>query len=117
MTINALGQRVGDPVPGWTRRQLPTHTELAGAYCRLERLDADRHAESLAGLGFQSRTKLSNSRHNPAVEYAPAQAEQQPGRSDQPKQAAQNRGDPSEAPGRRGWQAGQGGRADGDGLH
>jgi RimJ/RimL family protein N-acetyltransferase len=53
VTINELGQRIGEPVPGWTRRPLPTETQLTGDYCRLERLDPDRHAEQLlaADLG------------------------------------------------------------------
>ena len=76
--------------------------------------DAYRHAERPAGLGFQLRTEFGNTRHNPAVEYPPAQAKQQPGRDHQPKQAAHGHGDPSQTPG---WQGGRGGRVDGDGLH
>jgi len=47
MPVNAHGQPVGEPVPGWTPRPEPTATELTGRYCRLERLDPDRHAEEL----------------------------------------------------------------------
>lgn len=45
--FNALGQPVGEVVPGWTPRQKPIASVLAGSYCRLERLDLDRHADEL----------------------------------------------------------------------
>jgi RimJ/RimL family protein N-acetyltransferase len=45
--INELGQPVGDPVPGWSARPLPAMPTLGGQYCRLERLNADRHAGEL----------------------------------------------------------------------
>ncbi|MSO85595.1 MAG: N-acetyltransferase [Rhodospirillales bacterium] len=44
---NHLGQPVGSLVPGWTPRQSPPRAAMPGVYCRLEPLDADRHAESL----------------------------------------------------------------------
>jgi RimJ/RimL family protein N-acetyltransferase len=44
--INELGQPVGDLVPEWSARPLPTVSTVSGRYCRLERL-ADRHAEEL----------------------------------------------------------------------
>lgn len=47
MQTNSLGQPVGDPVPDWHPRPRPVATTLAGSYCRLERLDADRHAADL----------------------------------------------------------------------
>jgi RimJ/RimL family protein N-acetyltransferase len=40
-------QRVGDPVPDWTPRPKPTASVLTGEFCRLERLDARRHAADL----------------------------------------------------------------------
>ncbi len=46
MGTNALGQPVGEPVPGWTPRPLPAAPVLAGRYCRLERLSPG-HAEEL----------------------------------------------------------------------
>ena len=46
--------------------------------------NANGHTERLAGLLLQARTKLGNSRHNPAVEYEPTQAKEQPRRRDQP---------------------------------
>lgn len=44
---NEYGQPIGDPVPGWEPTQLPEATQLVGKYCRLELLDADRHADDL----------------------------------------------------------------------
>jgi RimJ/RimL family protein N-acetyltransferase len=45
--INELGQPVGDPVPGWSARPHPATSTLGGHYCRLERLNPDRHAGEL----------------------------------------------------------------------
>jgi RimJ/RimL family protein N-acetyltransferase len=45
---NPYGQEIGPPLPGWTRRPFPPHTPLTGQYCRLEKLDADRHAADLS---------------------------------------------------------------------
>jgi RimJ/RimL family protein N-acetyltransferase len=45
--INDCGQPVGDLLPGWTPRPFPTASELVGRYCRVQRLDPDRHAEQL----------------------------------------------------------------------
>lgn len=47
VVINELGQPVGQPVPGWTRRPRPGGTVLAGRDVRLEPLQA-RHAAELA---------------------------------------------------------------------
>ncbi|AWZ08203.1 MULTISPECIES: GNAT family protein [unclassified Streptomyces] len=47
LRLNEYGQRVGEPVPHWSRRPLPAAVTLGGAYCRLEPLDADRHAAEL----------------------------------------------------------------------
>ncbi len=46
-TLNALGQPVGLPLDGWTPPPRPTAALLQGRYCRLERLDAERHAAAL----------------------------------------------------------------------
>lgn len=46
-TVNALGQPIGDPVPGWTARPRPPKTPVEGLYCRLEPVDPNRHAEDL----------------------------------------------------------------------
>ena len=44
---NALGQPIGDPVAGWVPPLPPLRQVLEGRYCRLEPLDAHRHAASL----------------------------------------------------------------------
>ena len=46
MTVheNALGQPVGAPVPGWVPPLPPPREGMAGRYCRMEPLDAGRHA-------------------------------------------------------------------------
>lgn len=45
--INAAGQPVGVPVPGWTNPARPAGSLLVGRYCRLEHLDPERHADQL----------------------------------------------------------------------
>jgi len=45
--LNAYGQPIGPPVEGWTARVRPPRTPMAGRYCRLEPLDAGRHAADL----------------------------------------------------------------------
>ena len=45
--INHLGQPVGIPAPNWTPPAFPPREPMVGRYCRLEPLDADRHAASL----------------------------------------------------------------------
>ncbi len=48
-------QPVGFPVPGWTARTKPPRTAMEGEYCRVEPLEAERHAAELfhafAGAG------------------------------------------------------------------
>lgn len=44
---NHLGQPVGAPLPDWTPRARPPRTPMAGRLCRLEPLEAGRHAEAL----------------------------------------------------------------------
>jgi RimJ/RimL family protein N-acetyltransferase len=44
---NELGQPVGLDVPGWKSPPFPPHAPLAGRYCRLEPLDAARHAADI----------------------------------------------------------------------
>ncbi len=45
--VNHLGQPVGFIVPDWKPARPPTREPLEGRYCRVERLDPERHAESL----------------------------------------------------------------------
>jgi RimJ/RimL family protein N-acetyltransferase len=44
---NSFGQPVGDPMEDWSKRPYPPHTTMAGRYCRIERLDAERHGAEL----------------------------------------------------------------------
>lgn len=44
---NSHGQPVGEDVPGWTPRAGPARLVLEGRHCRLEPLDADRHAAEI----------------------------------------------------------------------
>ncbi|MFE7191876.1 GNAT family N-acetyltransferase [Kitasatospora sp. NPDC057541] len=44
---NEYGQPVGHPLPGWTARPAPARVTLEGRFCRVEPLDADRHADDL----------------------------------------------------------------------
>jgi RimJ/RimL family protein N-acetyltransferase len=41
---NEFDQPVGFAVPGWTARERPPATPITGQYCRIEKLDAARHA-------------------------------------------------------------------------
>ena len=45
--LNAFQQPVGAPVPGWQPRPRPERIVLHGRHCRLEPLDAARHAADL----------------------------------------------------------------------
>jgi RimJ/RimL family protein N-acetyltransferase len=56
---NTLGQPVGAPVPDWTPRNLPPREKLAGRFCRVEPLDASRHAQSLYEAGQLDRDGAS----------------------------------------------------------
>jgi RimJ/RimL family protein N-acetyltransferase len=44
---NVFGQPIGFPVPDWSDRAYPARTPMPGQYCRLEPLDAERHATDL----------------------------------------------------------------------
>lgn len=44
---NEFDQPIGDPVPDWEPRPLPTRTVIDGRYARLEPLDPATHAEAL----------------------------------------------------------------------
>ena len=45
--INEHGQPIGEDVPDWTPRALPGRETMDGRFCRVEALDAGRHAETL----------------------------------------------------------------------
>ncbi|HEX5321896.1 MAG TPA: GNAT family protein [Stellaceae bacterium] len=53
--LNALGQPVGDPVPGWSPRETPARTAMAGRFCRVEPLAPDRHAADLFAANSEDR--------------------------------------------------------------
>ena len=44
---NEFGQSIGPDLPEWTPRSLPPRRVLEGRFCRLEPLDAGRHADDL----------------------------------------------------------------------
>ncbi|HMQ31304.1 MAG TPA: GNAT family protein [Chloroflexaceae bacterium] len=46
-SFNHLGQPIGQPLPGWTPPPPPPRTPLVGRLCRVEPLDAGRHADEL----------------------------------------------------------------------
>lgn len=45
--VNEFGQHIGEPVENWTARPHPPREVLAGRFCRVEPLDADRHGRDL----------------------------------------------------------------------
>lgn len=45
--VNALGQPIGPPLPGWQPRARPPRTAMAGRFCRVEPLHPERHAAEL----------------------------------------------------------------------
>lgn len=45
--LNSYQQPVGPAVPDWTSRPAPQRCDISGHYCRLEPLDAQRHAAEL----------------------------------------------------------------------
>jgi len=44
---NSLGQEIGSPLSTWNTCPKPAKKTMAGAYCRLEGLDATRHGDDL----------------------------------------------------------------------
>jgi RimJ/RimL family protein N-acetyltransferase len=53
--LNHLGQPIGFPVEGWTARQRPPRTVITGRFCRVEPLDAGRHAAELHAANSADR--------------------------------------------------------------
>ncbi|WP_405497406.1 GNAT family N-acetyltransferase [Streptomyces sp. NBC_00096] len=47
LRLNEYDQPVGEPLPDWSPRPLPAGVTLKGDHCRLEPLNADRHAAEL----------------------------------------------------------------------
>lgn len=54
MRHNEFGQPIGAPVPGWSPRQKPPRTPMAGRYCRVEPLDVGRHGAQLHAANAES---------------------------------------------------------------
>ena len=52
---NPLGQPIGFPVEGWAARQRPPRTPMTGRFCRVEPLDAGRHAAELYAANSEDR--------------------------------------------------------------
>jgi RimJ/RimL family protein N-acetyltransferase len=52
---NHLGQPIGFPVEGWTARRRPPLTAMTGRFCRVEPLDAGRHAAELYAGNSEDR--------------------------------------------------------------
>lgn len=53
--LNALGQPVGAPVPGWKPVPRPPRTPIEGAHCRVEPIDPARHADDLFAAFAEDR--------------------------------------------------------------
>ena len=53
-TVNAFGQPTGVALPDWQPRPRPQRITLQGRYCRLEPLDASRHASDLSAAHAQA---------------------------------------------------------------
>jgi RimJ/RimL family protein N-acetyltransferase len=53
--LNHLGQPIGFPVEGWTAREPPPRTPMTGRFCRVEPLDAGRHAAALYAANSEDR--------------------------------------------------------------
>jgi len=68
--VNHLGQPIGDPVPAWTPPPRPARDAMSGAYCRLEPLDAARHAADL----FEANRRDADGRMWTYLAYGPFDA-------------------------------------------
>ena len=64
---NDLSQPVGAPVLGWVERPRPPQTAIEGRYCRIERLDPERHAADLYAANLADTT----GRHWTYLPYGP----------------------------------------------
>jgi RimJ/RimL family protein N-acetyltransferase len=68
---NEFGQPVGLDVPGWKSPPFPPHATLAGRYCRVEPLDAARHAADIfaAQAGDPQGARWTYSFHGPYANF------------------------------------------------
>ncbi|HXP77982.1 MAG TPA: GNAT family protein [Stellaceae bacterium] len=53
--LNHLGQPIGFPLPGWSARPRPPRTAMEGRLCRVEPIDADRHATDLHAANLEDK--------------------------------------------------------------
>jgi RimJ/RimL family protein N-acetyltransferase len=53
--FNQLGQPIGFPIHGWAARERPPRTPMTGRFCRVESLDAVRHAAELYAANSEDR--------------------------------------------------------------
>jgi RimJ/RimL family protein N-acetyltransferase len=53
--VNQFGQGIGFPLPGWVPRPRPPRTTMQGRFCRVEPLDAERHAAQLFAANSEDR--------------------------------------------------------------
>ena len=53
--VNHLGQPIGFPVAAWTARARPSLAPMTGRFCRVEPLDAERHAAELFAANSEDR--------------------------------------------------------------
>jgi RimJ/RimL family protein N-acetyltransferase len=65
--VNAHGQPVGVPLPGWAPRPRPPRAVLEGRTCRLEPLDVARHADAL----FEANARDADGRGWTYLPYGP----------------------------------------------
>jgi len=70
--FNEFGQPIGFELPGWKAPPFPPHVSLPGRYCRLEPLDAARHARDLyeAQADDPDGTRWTYSFHGPYTDFA-----------------------------------------------
>jgi len=70
--FNEYGQPIGFALPDWKAPPFPPHTTLAGRYCRLEPLDAAKHARDVfeAQLEDQKGERWTYLFHGPYTEFA-----------------------------------------------
>jgi RimJ/RimL family protein N-acetyltransferase len=52
---DALGSEIGDAVANWTARPRPPRTPVAGRFCVIEPLDAERHSADLFAANAQDK--------------------------------------------------------------
>src|SRR5712691_1482087 len=65
--LNNFGQPIGFPLVNWTTPPLPPREPMQGRFCRLEPLDADRHAAAL----FAANAADSDGRSWTYLAYGP----------------------------------------------